>query len=75
MKKYMNHSVSSLSVLSLFLFHHQTSTCIENVMFRQVNVDYFPELVPGSKRFHLLPGTVKVVPQKTAADQITHRRA
>ena len=51
------------------LFHHQLATCTENVKFREVN------LVPGSKRFHLLPGTLKVVPQKTAADQITHRTA
>ena len=36
---------------------------------------YFPELVPGSKSFCLLLGTLKVVPQKTAADQITHRTA
>ena len=26
-----------------FLFHHQTSTCIENVKFRGVNVDLLEE--------------------------------
>ena len=52
-------------------FHHQIATCIENVKFREVNVD----VVPGSKIFHLLPETVKVVPQKMAAAKITHRRA
>ena len=36
------------------LFHHQTSTCTENGKFQAVNF----ELVPGSKRFHLLPGTL-----------------
>ena len=54
---------------SYTLFHHQISTGIVNVKFREVNVDL------KSKRFHFLPGTLKVVPQKTAAAQITHRRA
>ena len=35
----------------VYLFHHQVSTCIENVKFRAVNI-------------FLLPGTVKVESQK-----------
>ena len=30
-----------------FLFHHQTSTCIENVKFREVNVDLLPGTSSG----------------------------
>ena len=29
------------------LFHHQTSTCIENVKFREVNVDLLPRTSSG----------------------------
>ena len=36
----------------MVLFHHQISTCRENVKCRK------------EKSFYLLPGTLKVVPQK-----------
>ena len=29
------------------LFHHQTSTCIENVKYREVNVDLLPGTSSG----------------------------
>ena len=43
----------------MVLYHHQISTYRENVKFREKTVD-------------LLPGTLKVVTQETAAVAITH---
>ena len=52
--------------------HVQICTYIENFI-SPLNIYMHRKCeVPGSKRFHLLPGTVKVVPAKTFGGRVTH---